>query len=120
MTSLAYATPLLPGGGPRLRQLSAALLDPLREESNALQRWLGTSVERWYLQRGPACDIAIVYLEAPDSDQIMRRLAAARAPFARWYKERLHEAHGIDLNQPPRAPLPVQIFDWSEATSGAD
>lgn len=112
MASLAYMAPLLPAGAERLQELAAALAGPRLAESAAFHRRLGISAEHWYLQVTPQGDVVIVYLEANDLSRAFQALARSEAPFDVWFKTQARAAHGIDFNQPPRTPLPVQLYRW--------
>jgi len=116
MASLAFMAPLLPNGRERLQGLAATLAGPRLAESAALHRRLGVSVERWYLQTTAQGDVVIVYLEGRDLSLAFQTLARSRARFDVWFKTQARAAHGIDFGEPPRAPLPTQLYRWSAAT----
>jgi hypothetical protein len=73
-------------------------------------RRMGVTAENWYVQSMPQGDVVIVILEADDLATTFGTLAGSREPFDVWFKERAKAVHGIDFNEPPRAPLPMQVY----------
>src|SRR5947209_20388375 len=109
MASVAFAAPLLPRGAERLQELAAALAGPRLVESVESHQRLGVTAESWYLQVTAQGDVVIVHMEGEDLLSALQALATSQAPFDLWFKTQAMAVHGIDLGQPPRAPLPKQL-----------
>jgi hypothetical protein len=77
----------------------------------AAERRFGFTRQSWYLQPTPAGTLLLAYLEADDPLRAFQAFAASQTPFDVWYKQRVHELSGLDMNQPPQG-LPEQIFAW--------
>lgn len=113
MASLAFMAPLLPNGAGRLQALAASLAGPRLAESTAFHRRLGVSREHWYLQATAGGDVVNVYLEGDDLTRSFQVLAGSRMPFDLWFKAQARAIHGIDFGWAPRAPVPLQLYQWS-------
>lgn len=111
MASLASAFPVLPGKEEALNRFTQEMAGPRRSDYQASRRRLGITIERSYLQHTPQGALAIVYIEADHPEQALERIAASQDPFDIWFKQQLHEIHGVDFNQPPPGPPPQLIFD---------
>jgi AAA ATPase domain len=72
-------------------------------------RWLG----RWYLAHAPAGDQFVAYMETPDFGRALSLFSASRDEFDLWFKRRLTDATGLDLNTPPSGPLPELLSSYS-------
>ena len=52
-----------------------------------------------------ACgEVALTCAEAEAPQEVIRRLAASEKPFDAWFKEKLLELHGYDLDGPHPRP----------------
>jgi hypothetical protein len=68
--------------------------------------------------------VAIVCLEAEGPDwtpeRALREFAASDDPFDSWYRGRMREIFGCDLDRSPRAPGGELLFGWREAPGEAE
>jgi hypothetical protein len=65
-----------------------------------------------WLAQTPQGDMAVVYLEAEDPEQVISHLAVSDLPFDRWFRQQLLELHGLDLTQAQTEPPLELIFVW--------
>jgi hypothetical protein len=56
--------------------------------------------------------VAVVYMEADDIGRAMEGVASSDDPFHQWFRERVQDVHGIDLQSGP-PPQSQQIHDHS-------
>lgn len=112
MASLAFAVPILPGKTEDLKRLAEEIKGPRRSEFEESQRRLGVTRENWYIQETPQGDTLVVYMEAANPVGVLQGIAASQEPFERWFKEKVLEINGMDLNQPPPGPPAEVILEW--------
>jgi hypothetical protein len=72
----------------------------------------GIVKEAWYLARTPSGDQLVAYLESPDFPAALSAFSQSRDEFDQWFKQRLADATGVDLNTPPTAPLPELLSSY--------
>ena len=73
----------------------------------------GIVKEVWYLARTPAGDQLVGYLESPDFPAALSMFSQSRDEFDQWFKHRLADATGLDLNTPPSGPLPELLSSYA-------
>lgn len=71
---------------------------------------LGIRREAAWLQRTPAGDIAVVYVQAADLLSVSEGFGSSSDPFDAWFRDAIWEVHGIDLSAP--ACPPDQVVDY--------
>jgi hypothetical protein len=74
---------------------------------------IGIVKEVWYLARTPAGDQLVAYMESPDFAKALSMFSQSRDEFDLWFKQRLADATGLDLNIPPAGPLPERLSSYS-------
>jgi hypothetical protein len=96
------------------RRLLQELSDARREEEYVQsRRRLGVLAESvWLVPKPSGGGIAVVYLEASDPEQALRKLAASEAPFDSWYSARMRKVFGFDLGRLPRVGSGELLFTW--------
>jgi hypothetical protein len=65
------------------------------------ERRIGIDKEAWYVASTPAGDQFVAYMESPDFEHALDAFCRSRDQFDLWFKERLDESTGLDLNHPP-------------------
>jgi hypothetical protein len=65
------------------------------------ERRIGIDKEAWYLATTPGGDQLVAYMETSDFARALEAFSQSRDPFDLWFKERLDESTGLDLNNPP-------------------
>ena len=56
------------------------------------------------MQSTPQGDLLLAYMESPDIGRALSLFAESRDEFDVWFKRRMQEATGLDLNTPPPGP----------------
>ena len=99
-----------------LQELSDAGRKEVKEEYAQSRRRLGISVESVWL--GPTKPrgggMAVVYLEAEDTERVLRELASSDAPFDSFYSGRMRKLLGLDLARLGRAASGELLFAWRD------
>lgn len=106
MDQICLALPLLPGKSDDARAFMRELDTTRKADYDHSERRIGIMKEVWYLASLPAGDQLIGYMETADFGRALEMFAASRADFDVWFKRRLQEVTGVDLEAPPAGPLP--------------
>ena len=75
-------------------------LQERRDEYEASLKAGSITKELWFLARIPSGDALVSFLESPDLDAGMAAFIESREEFDMWFKGRLADSTGIDLNEP--------------------
>jgi len=67
----------------------------------------------WFAPKPLGGGVAVVYLEASDSERTLCELAASEAPFDMWYSGAMRTLFGFDLARIPRAGGEL-LFAWRD------
>jgi hypothetical protein len=105
------AFPVLAGKEEEPRKFAEETL-ARRDELDTSQKRLGITTEQWVLQQSPEGSMVIVHFEADDVERAFAEFSQSQDSFDVWFKGRVKEITGVDLNEPPPG-LPEVIFDWS-------
>jgi hypothetical protein len=102
------------------RRFVQELSGPRHGEYARSRRRLGISAESvWLAPRRSGGGVAVVCLEAEGPgwtpERALREFAASDEPFDSWYRGRMREIFGCDLDRSPRAPGGELLFGWREA-----
>jgi hypothetical protein len=117
MDRTCFALPLLAGKAAAARAFLRELEGEHTPAYAASERRLGITKEVWALQTLPGGAAFVVYIEAPDVGEAFRRFAASPDGFDRWFKDRVREITGADLNVPPAGPM-SDVLSVYEAAAG--
>jgi len=111
MEQTLFALPILPGKTEAARAFLQELGSPRKQENVACDQRLGITREVWALQQTPQGDLLIAYETGEDLTHTVAELAASRAEFDRWFKQRAQEVTGVDLNEPPSGRISEILAD---------
>ena len=111
MGLVVRAFPLLPGKREAL-QVFVTELSERRRETDEFYKAFGVTRESVYIQKMPQGDRVIVCTDLGDVVSPARAFAAEQAPFNAWFKAKVLELTGFDLNVQPLGPDSTQLFDW--------
>ena len=105
MDHICFALPILPGKTADARAFHQELDGPRKAEYAASEQRIGIVKEHWFLQQTPQGDLLLAYMDSPNFAQALGQFAASQDDFDQWFKRRLAEVTGVDLNNPPSGPL---------------
>ena len=98
------------------RRFLQELSGPRYEEYAESRRRLGISAEYvWLSPKRSGGGVAVVYLEAGDSERVLRELAASNTPFDSWYGTEMRKLFGYDFTRLPHVAGGELLFAWQEA-----
>ena len=119
MDCTCFALPLLAGKGDAARAFLRDLEGEHRTAYAASEQRLGLTKEVWALQGLPGGEAFVVYIEGPDVGEAFRRFAVSQDVFDQWFKDRVRETTGADLNVPPAGPMSEVLSVYEAAPTGA-
>ena len=112
MPALGFVVPVLPGKEQADLDWVEEMTGPRREEYESSWKQLGVTRHAVWHQPTPDGTVAVVYLEADDIPRAMEAIASSDDAFNQWFRERVQDVHGIDLESGP-PPQSEQILDHS-------
>ena len=101
MDQVCLVLPVKAGHSGAARGFMEELETRRKAEYAVSERRIGIDKEAWYIASTPAGDQLVAYMETPDFGAALAAFSASRDPFDLWFKRRLDEATGLDLNDPP-------------------
>jgi hypothetical protein len=110
MDQICLALPILPGKTEAARAFQRELDTVRKADYDRSERRIGITKEVWYLASLPSGDHYIAYMESPDFNRALGMFVESRDAFDQWFKQRLAEVTGIDMNDlPPDMKLPELV-----------
>jgi len=100
-----FSLPIKPGKNPAARRFLEELEQQRKADYAASEERLGITKEVWALQAGHDGDRFVVFFQSNDIGGAVRQFIGSKDGFDLWFKDRVKESTGLDLNVPPRGPL---------------
>jgi hypothetical protein len=115
-----FALPILEGKSAAARAFLADLEGTRKSEYAASEQRLAISREVWAIQNTQMGDLFVVFFEAPDIPGAVGQFVGSRDPFDVWFKDKVRDATGVDLNVPPPGPLSevLSVYEAHLALTG--
>jgi hypothetical protein len=114
MDQICLALPILPGKTADARAFQRELDTDRKADYDRSERRIGITKEVWYLAALPSGDHFIAYMESPDFNRALDLFVASRDDFDQWFKRRLADVTGIDMNNlPPDMQLPELVSRYA-------
>ena len=110
MDPVCLVMPILPGKTADARAFLKDLDGPRKAEFDTSERRIGISKELWFLATLPGGDQLVGYMEAQDFGQAVAQFSASKDPFDLWFKERMADVTGVDLNNIPSDFAPPELL----------
>jgi len=112
MDRVCLVLPILEGKTEDARAFQRELDGPRKREYEVSERRIGIDREFWFLAPGSSSDQLVAYMESPDFNKALGLFVESRDEFDLWFKERLANATGVDLNNPPELQLPELLSTY--------
>lgn len=110
MDQICLVLPILPGKTEAARAFQRELDTDRKADYDRSERRIGISKEVWYIASVPGGDQLIGYMESSDFNQALQQFVASRDEFDGWFKRRIAEVTGVDMdNLPPDMQLPELV-----------
>ena len=117
MDQICFVMPLQDGMTDDARAFMRELQTRRAEYEASLQGG-GITKEAWFLTEIPTGDALVAYMESPDLDRGLTMFAESQEAFDLWFKRRLADLTGIDLNEPAEEGL-LEVLSSYEAPAVA-
>jgi hypothetical protein len=117
MDQICLVLPILPGKTESARDFQRELDGPRKADYDNSERRIGINKEVWYVAATPAGEQLVAYMESPDFNKALGAFVESRDEFDMWFKERLADATGVDLNDPPEIKLPELVSSYETASA---
>jgi hypothetical protein len=112
MDQTLFALPILPGKSDAARAFLVELEGERKGQYATSEGRLGLTKEVWAIQAGPQGDLFVVYFAGESIAEAFRRFAGSQDAFDVWFKGRVKETTGADLNSPPPGPMSEILSDF--------
>jgi len=113
MDQICLVLPILQGKTEAARDFMRELEGARKAEFDQSERRIGIVKEVWYLATLSSGDHFVAYMESPDFSNALSMFSQSRDAFDLWFKQRLAEATGVDLNDPPPMQLPELLSNYA-------
>jgi hypothetical protein len=106
--------PILPGKLEAERAFAEETMGARRADFEEFQKRRGVTRETWSVQPTPDGNaFAVIWFESPDSEQAIAEVARDPSEFGVWFRERVKELSGIELDAAQPLPgAPELLVDW--------
>jgi hypothetical protein len=101
MDQVCLVLPIKEGKCDAARSFMEELETERKADYSVSERRIGIDKEAWYLASTPAGDHFVAYMETSDFGHALELFSQSKDEFDMWFKERLDESTGLDLNHPP-------------------
>ena len=113
MDQVCLVLPVRPGKSEAARDFLGDLDRDRRGDYDVSERRIGISKEAWFIAPGSTGQQLVGYMESADFAKALGMFVESKDPFDQWFKERLLDATGFDLNQMPTGPMPELISSYA-------
>ena len=113
MDPVCLVLALLPGKEEVAREFLVELDRTRNNDYARSQRNIGISKEVWFLTSDSSPKL-VAYIETKDFALAVGTFAASQGEFDQWFKIKLAECTGVDLNNPPHLDLPEVLSNYKE------
>jgi hypothetical protein len=109
---VCFALPVLEDKTEDARAFFEELETQRKSDYAASEQRINISKESWHLQHSPQGDLLLAYIESPDFANAIGMFSQSQEAFDQWFKRRIAEVTGIDLNDPPPGPLSEPLSSY--------
>ena len=120
MDHVCVVFPILAGRTDDALAFMRDLDGPRKAEFDASERRIGITKELWYLAKLQAGDQLVGYMETGDFAKAVGLFSASQDPFDLWFKQRMADVSGVDLNNLPADFAPPQLVSYYDVTQTQD
>jgi hypothetical protein len=100
-----FTIPIISGKTDAARGFLSELEEKRKPDYAVSERRLGITKEVWALQSGPDGDRYVIFFQSENIPASVTQFIGSKDGFDLWFKERVKDSTGIDLNQPLPGPL---------------
>src|SRR5688572_19697216 len=119
MQQICLVLPVVSGRAADARDFMRELEESRKQEYARSEERIGITKEVWYLAPLAAGEVLIAYMETGDFAAALGLFSQSRDDFDMWFKRRLADVTGVDLNSPPEMTLPELLSSYSAVSTAA-
>ena len=112
MEQICLVIPILAGKSDDSRDFMRELEESRKSEYDQSEQRIGITKEVWFLAPGPDGDLLVAYMETDDFANALNLFSSSQDEFDLWFRRRLADSTGIDLNTPPELSLPELLSSY--------
>jgi hypothetical protein len=101
MDHVCLVFPILSGKTEDARAWQRELDTTRKPDYDRSERRIGVPREYWYIASIPSGDLLVAHFDVADLNQAFATFIQSQDEFDLWFKKRLNDVTGVDLNNPP-------------------
>ncbi len=101
MDHICIVLPILAGKADDARSFMVELETERKGDYATSEQRIGITREHWFLAETPSGPQLVAYMESQDFQNAMGSFVQSQDEFDLWFKRRLNDSTGLDLNNPP-------------------
>jgi hypothetical protein len=113
MEQICLVLPVQQGHSDDAREFMRELEASRKPDYARSEQRIGITKEVWFLAAAPGGDALVAYMETGDFANALVLFSRSEDEFDMWFKQRLAECTGVDLNDPPAMSLPELLSSYS-------
>jgi Family of unknown function (DUF6176) len=113
MEHICLVIPVQPGRADDARGFMRELEASRKAEYARSEERIGITKEVWFLAAVAGADAMVAYMETNDFANALQLFSQSGDELDVWFKRRLADATGVDLNHPPEMTLPEMLSSYS-------
>jgi len=107
---VAFSAPILPGQTEQWKKFISEIQGARKKDFSESRKKFDVH-ERTFLQQTPHGDVVIVTLEGEDPVGGFIKFAQSENEFTKWFVNEVRKAHGFDLKDMAKMPMPELTLD---------
>jgi hypothetical protein len=119
MQQICLVIPVHEGMSDDARAFMRELEEDRKGAYDRSERRIGIAKEVWFLAGAPGGDQFVAYMETADFAHALSLFSQSQDEFDLWFKRRLYDSTGLDLNHPPEITLPELLSSYTVASTVA-
>jgi hypothetical protein len=113
MEQICLVLPVQPGRADDAREFMRELEASRKGDYARSEERIGITKEVWFLAESAGSETLVAYMETGDFANALALFSQSSDEFDMWFKRRLEDATGVDLNNPPAMALPEVLSSYS-------
>jgi hypothetical protein len=113
MEQICLVLPVQPGHSDDAREFMRELEASRKPDYARSEERIGITKEVWFLAAAPGGDALVGYMETGDFTNALGLFSRSQDEFDLWFKRRMADCTGVDLNDPPAMSLPELLSSYS-------
>jgi hypothetical protein len=113
MEQVCLVLPVQDGAADDARDFMRELETSRKPDYARSEERIGITKEVWFLAPAPAGNMLVGYMETGDFAAALGSFSRSQDDFDLWFKRRMADCTGIDLNNPPAMTLPEVLSHYS-------